>query len=639
MKFTLHSRFKPAGGQSQAIKKLLRGYNKHPMQTLLGITGSGKTFIMANMIEKVQKPTLILAHNKTLAAQLYQELKELFPQNRVEYFISYYDYYQPESYLPTSDTYIEKEATINEQIEKMRLKAMATLLARSDVIVVASISCIYGAGNPQDYLALALEFKVGQTLTRKNLISQLVEMQYTRNDQALEAGRFRVKGETIDLYPSYDERIIRIELFGDEVERIEERNPITNEILSTPDQLKLFPAKQFVVPQEKKEQAIQKMLTELEERLPQLEPLEAQRLEKRVHYDIEMIEEMGYCSGIENYSRFFDGRSPGEPPYCLLDFLPKDFFLIIDESHQSLPQSRAMYKGDLSRKKNLVDFGFRLPCAYDNRPLKFNEFEKYFHHTLFVSATPGPYELEHSGQVVELIIRPTGLLDPTIEVRPIEGQIPNLLKEIKTTVKKGDRVLITTLTKRMAQDLTEYLASKEIKVRYMHAEVESLDRIELIRALRAGEYDVLVGINLLREGLDLPEVSLVCILDADKEGFLRNERSFIQTIGRAARNENGHVIMYAQKMTGSMRSAINITKKRRQTQIEFNKRHNITPKTIKKEIGVQTRQIKGTKHLSKSDVHKKIVETEARMKQAAEQLDFETAIKLRDYADSLQRQV
>ncbi len=637
MKFKLQSRFKPAGGQPEAIKKLVAGFLKNPMQTLLGITGSGKTFVMANVIEKVQKPTLILAHNKTLAAQLYSELKELFPQNRVEYFISYYDYYQPESYLPTSDTYIEKEATINEQIEKMRLKTMATLLARKDVIVVASISCIYGAGNPKDYAALALELEKGAKLTRQKLITRLVEMLYERNDTALENGRFRVRGNTIDIFPAYDETVIRVELEGDTIDAISEMHHVTGEIISTIDSIKLFPAKQFVVPESKQSDAMAAIKEELKERLPELEMLEAERLKKRTRYDLEMIQELGYCSGIENYSRHFDGRKKGVPPYVLLDYFGDDFMLIIDESHQTLPQSRAMYKGDYARKKNLVEYGFRLPCAFDNRPLKFNEFETYFKHVVFVSATPGPYELEHSGQVVDLIIRPTGLLDPLVDVRPIKTQVPDLIKEIHKTVARGERVLVTTLTKRMAEDLTDYLAKEEIKVRYMHSEIHSLDRIELIRALRAGEFDVLVGINLLREGLDLPEVSLVAMLDADKEGFLRDERSFIQTIGRAARNVHGRVILYADRMTGSMQRAIDITAKRRAEQIAFNKKHRIIPKTVEKSIAPKTREIKDLKHLSKHDIHKKIIETEAAMKKAAEELDFEKAIDLRDVLEEMIR--
>ncbi len=630
MPFELKSKFSPAGGQPLAIKKLVDGYFKFPRQTLLGITGSGKTFVMANVIEKIGKPTLVLAHNKTLAAQLYAELKELFPHNRVEYFISYYDFYQPESYLPTTDTYIEKDAQVNEQIERMRLKATSSLLSRDDVIVVASISCIYGLGNPADFAVMSLELSKGQKISRSQILSKLIEMQYERNDQALTTGTFRVRGDRIDIIPGYDEDIIRIDLFGEGVESITTVDSLTSEALSTLEKLRIFPAKQFVVPAEKQQKALSLIRAELEEWAPTLGLLERERLTRRVRYDLEMIEELGYCSGIENYSRHFDGRLVGEKPYTLLDYFPPDFFLIIDESHQSIPQANAMYKGDYARKKNLVDFGFRLPCAFDNRPLKFSEFEKYFRHTLFVSATPAEYEVKSSGQVVDLIIRPTGLLDPLVEVRPIDGHIKDLLKEIKATVEIKERVLITTLTKRMAEDLTDYLAKEDIKVRYLHSDIESLDRIELIRQLRAGEFDVLVGINLLREGLDLPEVSFIAILDADKEGFLRDERSLIQTIGRAARNTNGRVVMYADKITASIRGAVAITRKRREDQLAFNKKHNITPQTVVKSIAEKTREIKGVKHMSKEDVSRKLIDLDAQMRIAAENLDFEKAIELRD---------
>jgi len=630
MKFKLVSDFKPAGGQPKAIEKLSEGYHFYDKQTLLGITGSGKTFVMAHLINKVQKPTLVLAHNKTLAAQLYAELKELFPENRVEYFISYYDYYQPESYLPTTDTYIEKDAQVNAQIEKMRLKATAALLSREDTIIVSSISCIYGLGDPRDFSYMSLDVKKGAKISRSEIIGKLISMQYERNDQALESAKFRVRGDVIDVIPAYDENIIRIELFGDKIEKISELHHLTGDTISTVDSIKIFPAKQYVVPEEKHERAIEAIKEELKERLPELSPLEAERLRKRVKYDLEMIKEVGYCTGIENYSRHFDGRKVGEPPYCLLDYFPKDFLFIIDESHQTLPQARAMYKGDYSRKKNLVDFGFRLPCAFDNRPLKFPEFEKCLHHALFVSATPGDYEMQNSKQIAELIIRPTGLLDPKIEVRPIKGHIQDLIKEINTVVKRKERVLVTTLTKRMAEDLTNFFAQNDIKVRYMHSEIESLDRIEIIRQLREGEFDVLVGINLLREGLDIPECSLIAILDADKEGFLRNERSLIQTIGRAARNVNGQVIMYADKTTDSMKKAIDITKRRRIAQEKFNKEHKITPQTIKKNIAPKLRDIKGSKHLSEEDVKRKLIDLDAEMKKAAEQLNFEKAIEIRD---------
>lgn len=636
MPFQLTSSFKPAGGQPQAIKQLTAGYSKFSRQTLLGITGSGKTFVVANLIQQVQKPTLVLAHNKTLAAQLYQELKELFPHNRVEYFISYYDYYQPESYMPTTDTYIEKESQVNAQIERLRLRALTALRSRSDVIIVASISCIYAAGNPLDFAALATTITKGKS-NRDAIITKLIDMQYQRNDFALEPGTFRVKGETIDIYPPYDERILRLEFFGDEVEKIHELNPLTLEPITTLDNITIFPAKQFVVPEEKTHPQIPAIIAEMKERVEQLPPLEAQRLQKRVLYDMEMIKELGYCSGIENYSRYFDGRAPGQPPYCLLDYFPDEFLLVIDESHQTIPQSHAMYKGDYSRKKNLVDFGFRLPSAFDNRPLKFAEFENYFKHTLFVSATPSKYETESSGQVVELIIRPTGLMDPLIEIQPIKGHIQHLIAEIQNVVAKDQRVLITTLTKRMAQDLTDYLAKEDIKVRYLHSDIESLDRIEIIRGLRAGEFDVLVGINLLREGLDLPEVALVAILDADKESFLRDERSLIQTIGRAARNQEGKVIMYADVITKSMKGAIDITNNRRKQQLLFNKKHKITPRTVVKSIAPKQREVASLKHMSSIDVHKKIAETEAAMKRAAEQLDFEKAIALRDLLREMER--
>ncbi len=637
MNFKLQSQFKPAGGQPEAISKLVKGYDEYDKQTLLGITGSGKTFVIANLIEGVQKPTLVLAHIKTLAAQLYQELKELFPENRVEYFISYYDYYQPESYIPTSDTYIEKEATVNKEIERMRLKAVAGLLSRKDVIVVASISCIYGAGNPKDFLSLSLNLKVGEEFGRRKLITSLVNMQYKRNDAALEGGNFRVRGDVIDIYLAYEKNIIRVELFGDEIESIKELHPVTMEVRSTTDEIKLFAAKQFVVPESK----IAKVRGEVREELvawaPELEMFEAERLKKRVRYDLEMLNEMGYCTGIENYSRYFDGRSPGEPPFCLLDYFPEEFLLVIDESHQTIPQSNAMYKGDYSRKKNLVDFGFRLPSAFDNRPLKFEEFERYFKHAVFVSATPAQYEMRESGQVVELIIRPTGLLDPKVEIRPIKGQVLDLIKEIKSNVKKGGRTLVTTLTKRMAEELTNHLAKQEIKVRYMHSDIDTLDRIELIRGLRAGEFDVLVGINLLREGLDIPEVTLVCILDADKEGFLRNERSLIQTIGRAARNAEGRVIMYADKMTESILSACRLTKARREMQMRYNKKYGIVPQTVIKSVAAKTREIKGVKHLPLAELHKKIAEVEASMRVAADELDFERAIEMRDYLTALEK--
>ena len=639
MKFELKAPFKPAGSQPEAIKKIVEGYSINSMQTLLGITGSGKTMTVASVIEKVQKPTLILAHNKTLAAQLYQEFKEFFPNNAVEYFISYFDYYQPESYLPTSDTFIEKESTVNAQIEKMRLKTMMSLRSRSDVIVIASISCIYGSGNPEDFDDLSIILKVGEEHSRSSILTSLVNMLYERNDFNLEEGKFRVRGETIDIFPAYGSNLVRLEFFGDELETISELDFLTGEKLSTHDVYKIFPTKQFVVSSEKQERAIKLIKAELEEVLPTMQSFEAERLKRRVKYDLEMMEEMGFCSGIENYSRHFEKRVAGTPPHVLLDFFPKDFFLVIDESHQTIPQSHGMYNGDYARKKNLIDFGFRLPSAYDNRPLKFEEFEKYFNHTLFVSATPAKYEMEKSGQVIEQIIRPTGLLDPTVEVRPAEGQVKDLLSEVKKTIKDGFRVIVTTLTKKMAEELTNFYGKEGIKVRYLHSDIDSLDRIELIRDLRAGEFDVLVGINLLREGLDIPEVALVAILDADKEGFLRNERSLIQTIGRAARNAEGHVIMYADRQTISIKEAVMKTKYRREQQIKYNKEHRIVPKTILKKVEDKTREVKGIKHMASSDVIIKIADLEAQMAKAAENLDFELAIQLRDTVNNMKKEL
>jgi excinuclease ABC subunit B len=633
--FKLHSLYKPSPAQKTAIENLTENYSKTKIQTLLGITGSGKTFTFANFIEKVQKPTLVLAHNKILAAQLYQELTELFPENKVEYFISYYDYYQPESYIATTDTYIEKTATVNKEIERLRLKTIASLMTRDDVIVVASISCIYGAGNPEDFKKLVFELKNGQEIKRAEITNQFVKMLYERNNMDLQSGRFRVRGDTIDIVPGYEKNIIRIEMFGDEIDKITVIDHETQEKIETLDKVKLYPAKQFVIDQDKIKATIPKIREELDERLKELPLLESERLKKKVNYDIEMIEEVGYCNGIENYSRIFDGREPGQAPHVLLDHFPKDFTLIIDESHQTIPQSNAMYKGDKSRKDNLIQYGFRLPSAYDNRPLQFKEFEKYFRHTLFVSATPGKYEEEFSQNIAELIVRPTGLLDPNIEVKPIDGQVKVLIELINKTTKKGERTLVTTLTKKMAEDLTDYLAKEKIKVRYMHSDIDSMDRIELIRSLRAGEFDVLVGINLLREGLDIPEVSLVTILDADKEGFLRDERSLIQTIGRAARNENGKVIMFADRMTISMKNAIDKTKYRREQQIIYNKKYNITPTTIIKKVADKTREVKGIKHLGKDNIHKEMARMEKEMRVAANDLDFEKAINMRDSLEQL----
>ncbi len=635
MQFQLIAPFEPSPGQAAAVEQLVKNFASKDKQTLLGITGSGKTFVMANLINKLQKPTLILAHNKTLAAQLYAELKELFPNNRVEYFISFYDYYQPESYLPTTDMYIEKDSAVNEQIEKMRMHAVSSLVSRNDTIIVASISCIYSLGNPDDYKTMAISVEINQQITRQKLINFLIDMQYERNDMALEAGRFRVRGDVIDIIPAYEKDILRIELEDNKIKKIKEVDFITANTKTTIDKVTLYPARQYVVPEEKMKRAFETIEKELQERLQELPPLEAQRLKQRTNYDLEMMKEMGYCAGIENYSRHFDGRKAGEPPFTLMDYFPKDYLFIIDESHQTIPQSRAMYNGEYARKKNLIEFGFRLPSAYDNRPLKFEEFEKKMSKTLFVSATPAEYELQKSGPPVELITRPTGLLDPIIELYPIKGQMQHLMQEAKKTIENGERILITTLTKRMAEDLTEYLVKEGFRVRYMHSEIDSLDRIELVRQLRIGEFDILVGINLLREGLDLPEVSTIFILDADKEGFLRDERSLIQTIGRAARNVNGRVILYADIQTRSIKRAFEITKYRREFQIRFNKVHGITPKTIIKSISQKEGTIKGTKHLAMADIQKQIIELDAKMREAAEKLDFEKAIELRDTMQDL----
>ncbi|MGI0141659.1 MAG: excinuclease ABC subunit UvrB [Candidatus Micrarchaeales archaeon] len=637
MRFELKAPYKTSPGQKEAIKEIVSGFAKFQKQTLLGITGSGKTFVMANVIEELQRSTLILAHNKTLAAQLYTELKELFPHNRVEYFISYYDYYQPESYLPTTDTYIEKDSSVNEQIEKMRLHAVSSLVSRNDVIIVASISCIFGIGNPSDFSSMSVSLMKGAKTTRQKLLHQLVEIQYQRSDQSLEPGRFRVRGDTIDIVPAYEDNIIRVELEEGTIKSIKEIDFLTGDQISTITDTTIYPARQYVVPPEKQQAALQTIQKELWEQIPKLAPLEAQRLQQKVKYDLEMIKEMGYCSGIENYSRHFDGRKPGEPPYVLMDYFPEDFLLIIDESHQTIPQSRAMYNGDHMRKENLVNFGFRLPSAYDNRPLKFEEFEKKMGTTLFVSATPAEYELKHSSKEIELITRPTGLLDPIVEVKSIEGQMKYLMEEARRTIEKGNRSLITTLTKKMAEDLTDYLAKEGFKVRYLHSEIASLERIELIRQLRAKEFDILVGINLLREGLDIPEVGTIFILDADKEGFLRDARSLIQTIGRAARNVDGHVILFADKMTDSIKNAMEITRQRRIAQMEYNKKYHITPKTIIKSIEQKKGKITGIKHLGRSDIEKELINMDAKMKKLAENMEFEKAIELRDQIEEMKR--
>ncbi|MBR9677443.1 excinuclease ABC subunit UvrB [Candidatus Woesearchaeota archaeon] len=633
--FELVTDLVPKGSQPKAIKLLVDGLKKHSHQTLLGITGSGKTFTMANVIAQVNKPTLILAHNKTLAAQLYNELKELFPNNAVEYFVSYYDYYQPESYLPTTDTYIEKDAKVNEKIEQLRLRATTSLLTRNDVVIVASVSSIYGLGSPATFEDLSFSITKGEKLSRQQLLKKLLDIQYERNDTALQNGRFRVRGDVVDIFGGFEEHLVRVEFFGDVVESITLRENVSFKKLELLNSIDVFPARHYVITEQQKEMALDSIKKELEEHAPTLEPLERHRLTTRTKYDLEMLENVGFCSGIENYSRHFENRKSGEPPYCLLDFFGDDFLFFIDESHVSIPQVHGMYKGDYSRKKNLIDFGFRLPSAYDNRPLKFAEFEKYLKHVVFVSATPADWELKGSGQVVEQIIRPTGLLDPQVIVKPTKGQVNDLISEIKKTVKNGFRVLVTTLTKRMAEDLADYLAKANIKTRYMHSEIDTIERSEIIRELRIGSFDVLVGINLLREGLDIPEVSLVAIMDADKEGFLRTDRSLIQTIGRAARNSDGHVFMYADKITDSMKRAISVTHERRAKQIMFNKKQGITPKTIIKKIPEKLVEVSDVKSIPKSSIPQVVEELEAQMNLAAENLDFERAIQLRDRINEL----
>ncbi|MBU1975491.1 MAG: excinuclease ABC subunit UvrB [Nanoarchaeota archaeon] len=635
--FELSKSMKPKGSQPEAIRKLVSGLKKkYAAQTLLGVTGSGKTFTMANVIAQAQTPTLVIAHNKTLAAQLYNEFKELFPDNHVEYFVSYYDYYQPESYIPSKDQYIEKDSAINQKIEQMRLSTTASLIGFRDVIVVASVSCIYGLGNPEHFKNLGFEIKKGQKITRNDLLHKLINIQFERNQTELMPGRFRAKGDTIDIVPGYFNDIIRFEMFGDVVERIVEVDKITGAIKEEMKYFYVYPARHFVIPEGAKLKALQGLRKELKEELPKLEMIEAHRLKQRTNYDIEMIEETGYCKGIENYSRHFDNRKKGSKPYCLLDYFPNDFLMIIDESHQTIPQFHGMYKGDRSRKRNLVDYGFRLSCAYDNRPLKFKEFEKYMRSVVFVSATPGPYEREASIQIVEQIIRPTGLIDPVVEVRPITGQIEDLKKEIEATIKSGNRALVTTLTKKLAEEMSEYLAEEGIKTRYLHSEIHTLERTEIIRELRLGKFDVLVGINLLREGLDIPEVSFIGILDADKEGFLRDTKSLIQIIGRAARNVDSKVVLYADKMTDSIKLALKETKRRRQIQMEYNKKHKITPKTIIKPIKEKEVEIKDTKHIPKKEIPNVIIELDAKMHEAAEKLEFERAIEIREQIRTLE---
>ncbi|WP_422122742.1 excinuclease ABC subunit UvrB [Planococcus sp. X10-3] len=647
--FNLQAPYEPAGDQPQAIAELTEGiYNGKRFQTLLGATGTGKTYTVSNVIQEVKKPTLVMAHNKTLAGQLYSEFKEFFPDNAVEYFVSYYDYYQPEAYVPQSDTYIEKDASINDEIDKLRHSATSSLFERDDVIVIASVSCIYGLGSPKEYRELVVSLRKGMEIERNQLLRKLVDVQYERNDINFIRGTFRVRGDVVEIFPaSRDERCLRVEFFGDEIDRIREVDALTGEIIGERDHAAIFPASHFVTREEKMVKAIENIEAELEERLKEMRAedklLEAQRLEQRTRYDLEMMREMGFCSGIENYSRHLTLRPAGAQPYTLIDYFPDDFLLIVDESHVTLPQVRGMFNGDQARKKVLVDHGFRLPSAMDNRPLTFTEFEEHIDQALFVSATPGPYELEHTPDMVEQIIRPTGLLDPTIEIRPIEGQIDDLMDEIRLRAERNERVLVTTLTKKMSEDLTAYLKEAGVKVNYLHSEIKTLERIEIIRELRMGVYDVLVGINLLREGLDIPEVSLVTILDADKEGFLRSERALIQTMGRAARNANGQVIMYADRITDSMQKAMDETTRRRTIQAAYNEEHGITPITIQKKIRDVIRATvaseeaeeyvsKATsgKKLNKEDRLKLITLLESEMKEAAKALDFERAAELRD---------
>ena len=650
-KFKIHSKFKPMGDQPKAIDSLTGGIEEgREFQTLLGVTGSGKTYTMANIIERVQKPTIVLAHNKTLAAQLCSEFKEFFPNNIVEYFVSYYDYYQPEAYVASTDTFIEKDASINDEIDKLRHAATSALLERRDVIIVASVSCIYGLGNPEEYKKLTISLRPGMEKDRDEIIRKLIDIQYERNDIDFSRGTFRVRGDSLDIVPSSSSNNgIRIEFFGDEIDRIREFDVLTGKIIGDRKHVSITPASHFAASQETIDKAINVIEYELEERLKELTSqdklVEAQRLRQRTNYDIEMIKEMGYCSGIENYSRILDGRAPGTPPQTLLDYFPDDYLMFIDESHVTLPQVRAMYAGDKSRKDNLVEYGFRLPSAYDNRPLQFKEFENKINQVIFVSATPGQYEVDHSTNIAEQIIRPTGLIDPEIEIRPVNGQIDDLYGSILETTKRGFRTLVTTLTKKMAEDLTKYLTDIDVKTTYMHSDIDTIERMEIIRDLRLGKYDVLVGINLLREGLDIPEVALVAILDADKEGFLRSETSMIQTIGRAARNAESKVVMYADSITGSMDRAIKETERRRKIQMDYNKEHGIIPKTIKKDVRDVIGSIMVTEEsetyevdstgLSENDKVKLIKEYTDEMKDAAKNLQFERAAELRDMINDL----
>ncbi len=652
--FKISSQFKPTGDQPQAIEKLVRGLqNDEKSQVLLGVTGSGKTFTMANVIEKVQRPTLIISHNKTLAGQLAQEFRSIFPNNAVEYFVSYYDYYQPEAYIPQSDTYIEKETQINEEIEKLRLSTTTSLMTRKDVVVVASVSCIYNLGSPVEYGGAILELKQGVHIGFDAVMKMLTKMFYQRNDIDFKRSTYRVKGDTVDIFPSYSDQALRLEFLGDKIEKVSHLNPLTGDVTPTPETLTLYPAKHYITPEQRIVPALNQIQHDLELRVKELKAagklLEAQRIEQRTHYDMEMIREFGYCNGIENYSRYFDGRKPGEAPYSLMEYFPRDYLLIIDESHITVPQIRGMYNGDRSRKETLIDFGFRLPSALDNRPLKFDEFQRRINQAIYVSATPNDYELSLAGpdNVAEQLIRPTGIIDPAISVRPIQGQIDDVLKEVETRVAKHERVLITTLTKRMAEDLSDYLHEKGVKVNYLHSDIETLKRSDILQQLRLGAYDVIVGINLLREGLDLPEVSLVVILDADKEGFLRSRTSLIQTMGRAARHVSGQVIMYADHMTDSMKAAIDEVDRRKKYQLDYNQKHGITPKSIEKAI--RERLIEEVKELEQEtgkdiltidqipvNERKKMVKLlEQQMKEAAYLLDFETATQLRDQIKEL----
>ena len=652
-RFELVADFKMTGDQPQAVARLAQGVTDGATyQTMLGVTGSGKTFTMANIVQEVQQPTIVMAHNKTLAAQLASEFKEFFPHNAVEYFVSYYDYYQPEAYVPQSDTYIEKDSSVNEELDKLRLSATTSLLTRRDVLIVASVSCIYGLGDPQDYFNLVAQVKVGEVRNRRQLVRQLVDMQYERNDMDLSRGKFRIRGDTLEIVPAYEEAAVRVQFFGDDVERIVQLDPLTGEVLADLPDIAIYPANHFVTSKEKLDAAIVDIGSELEERLGELRAegkiLEAARLESRTHYDLEMLQETGFCSGVENYSRHLSRRSAGSSPWTLLDYFPEDYLMFVDESHMTLPQVRGMYHGDMSRKKTLVDFGFRLPSALDNRPLNFDEYETHINQVIYVSATPAAFEMKQSTATVEQVIRPTGLLDPTLEVKPTEGQIDDLLEQIKIRVDKAERVLVTTLTKRMAEELADYLSEMGIRNNYLHSDIQTLDRIEILRDLRLGVFDVVVGINLLREGLDLPEVSLVAILDADKEGYLRSNTSLIQTIGRAARHSSGHVIMYADRITDSMQTAMDETNRRRGIQDAFNKEHGIEPESIHKEVHDITEGIKGIaenrtryevvrKEMSRSDMYRVVKDLEVQMKEAAKNLQFEKAAQFRDEIYELRR--